>query len=107
MPIGILPKIGEMLDDALQDDKKDLILAQGVLVMKEASEPSLDLSKPLLSSDLHDPDVMWVLLGPNGRTTERNLNSVVSNNTFNHGLRASKTLVDFDRLHVLAKPATT
>ena len=91
----------EVLRNAIEDPEVNLILAQGILVMAVASNPDFILPKPVSGAHLMDPDIVGMMISPEGKSKKNNLNLVVSSNTIINDINAFKRLVNFDTLHIL------
>ena len=91
----------EALLNAIEDPEVDLILAQGILVLGVASNPDFILPKPVSGIHLMDPDIVGMLISPEGKSKKKNLNLVISSNTILNDIESFKRLVAFDTLHIL------
>ncbi len=91
----------EALLSAIEDPEVDMILAQGILILGVASNPDFILSKPVSGIHLMDPDIVGMLISPEGKSKKKNLNLVISSNTILNDIDTFKRLVVFDTLHIL------
>ncbi len=95
-------RAAEALRAALIDPEVDYLLLQGFLVMDAAARAEYVLPKPVVGGFLQEPEVIDYLLDEEQHSVVPNLNIVVSNHSIREDLQRFKTLVDFDRIYVLA-----
>ncbi len=96
-----ISRIQSVLRNALDDPEVDIILTQGHLVMRAASSPNIELSKPVAGGYFQDAQSVGLLISPDGFSNKKNLNLVVSNKSVPEEIAAFKDMAGFKTLHAL------
>lgn len=92
-------KVGEIVRQAMEDDKVDLIVSAGQLTSVELVKFP-QLKKPVIATTLIDPYV-YGLVSDKGYSTKDNFTFISNPNRAQSDIKAFKQLVDFKTLYVV------
>jgi len=96
-----LGRVETILRDALDDPEVDMVLAMGVLASEVAAKGDFDLTKPVLSGFVQDPDAMGMPYDQGGKSTRENFNFVVVPLRSTRDVRVFRDMVGFDELAIV------
>ncbi|MCF7873211.1 MAG: TolC family protein [Candidatus Omnitrophica bacterium] len=94
-------KLKEVLNSALKYKDIDLILLQGVLLTKAAARSKIDFQKPVLSSLIHDPEIVGLAYNKKGFSSKNNFIFLALPGQFKKDMAKFKKLVNFKKLSVI------
>ncbi len=93
-----------VLEAALADPETDYLLLTGPYVTREAAQPDLELTKPVVSSFVHRADLVDLPYTADGRSAKPNLTFILIPRSAEQDLRDFRELVPFSAVHVAMSP---
>jgi len=96
-----LDRIVPVLKNALNDPDVDMVLAMGILISEAAAKGTFELTKPVLSGFVQDPDAVGMPYDEQGHSTRKNFNFVIIPLRSTRDVRVFQDMVGFNKLAIV------